>query len=225
MGRLGPKGIVGAALALALVLGLPPAEARDAKATAPAADVKGADTKAADLARIQKYLNNLRTMKAHFFQSSSDGSEAEGTLYLSRPGRLRVQYDPPTPVLIVSDGTQVHYYDSELGQVSTVSLSSTPAAVLVREDYKLGTDILVTNYQRGPGVIRLTLQDAHNADAGRLTLTFQDNPLVLRQWKVLDPQGLETTVALSDTHRDVTLSPKLFEFEPPAKKQIPFGQH
>jgi len=223
------RGIFAAVLALALGAGLPPAEARDAKATVPAAAAKPAakpaDTKASDLARIEKYMNNLRTMSAHFFQSSSDGSEAQGTLYLSRPGKLRVQYDPPTPILIVSDGSQVHYYDSELGQVSTVGLSSTPAAVLVRESYKLGTDIRVVKYERGPGAIRVTLEDAKNPDAGKLTLTFQDDPLVLKQWRVIDPQGIETTVALSDPRRDVALSPKLFEFQNPAKKQIPFGNN
>jgi outer membrane lipoprotein-sorting protein len=219
------RGIFAAAVALALALGTVPGEAREAKATPPAADVKGADTKAADLARIEKYMNDLRTMSAHFLQSTSDGGEAEGTLYLSRPGKLRVEYNPPNPILIVSDGTQVHYYDSELGQVSTIGLSSTPAAVLVRESYKLGTDIHVVNYERGPGVIRVTLEDANNTDAGQLTLTFQDNPLILKQWKVLDAQGVETTVALTDPRRDVALSPKLFVFENPAKTQVPFGNN
>src|SRR3972149_6806408 len=118
--------ILGAVVGAALVLGLPPAEARDAKAkpAAAGAGLKGADAKAADLARIEKYLNNMRTMSAHFFQSTSGGG-AEGTLYLARPGRLRVEYSPPTPVLIVSDGNQVHYYDFELNQVSTIGLSAT----------------------------------------------------------------------------------------------------
>lgn len=221
------RGILAAALAIALFAGVAPAEALEAKAAAPAVEQTAArpDTEAGDLARIQTYMNGLRTMSAHFFQSSSDGSEAEGTLYLSRPGKLRVQYDPPTPILIVSDGTQVHYYDSELGQVSTVALSSTPAAVLVRDDYKIGTDIRVLHYERGPGAIRVTLEDSKNPDAGKLTLTFQDKPLVLKQWKVTDPQGIVTTVALSDSRRDVMLSPKLFEFQNPAKNQVPFGNN
>jgi len=224
MGRWA-NAILGAVVGVALVLGLPPAEARDAKAkaTAAAADVKAGDTKAADLARIEKYMNNLRTMSAHFYQSTSDGGQAEGTLYLARPGRLRVEYDPPTPVLIVSDGNQIHYYDSELNQVSTVSLSSTPAAVLVRDKYDLSGDIRVTDYERGPGVIRVTLQDTKNPDAGKLTLIFQDDPLALRQWKVIDPQGIETVVALSDSRRDVALSPKLFDFTDPTRPVSPFG--
>ncbi len=203
-------------LAAALLLAVSPL------AAAPA-DTTGADAKAQDLARIEKYMNDLHTMSAKFLQSTSDGSTAQGKLYIQRPGLIRVEYDPPTPVLIVSDGTQVHYYDSQLGQVSTVSLSDTPAAVLVRNSYKLGTDVNVVNYDRGPNVIRLTLQDAKNSDAGQLSLTFQDNPLSLQQWKIKDPQGTETTVALFDPHRDIQLNPKLFEFIDPAKGQVPFG--
>lgn len=216
---------IGIFAALVLGLGLMPAAALYAKPAAPAAsaDVKGADTKAADLTRIEKYMNNVRTMTARFLQSTSDGGEAQGTLYLSRPGKLRLEYDPPTPVLIVSDGNLVHYYNSELNQVSQVSLSSTPASVLVRDTYKLDGDIRVTNYERGPGVIRVTLTQANNPDAGSLELTFEDNPLILKQWKVTDPQGVVTTVALSDTHRDVTLSPKLFDFTDPTRPVNPFG--
>lgn len=206
-------------LAAAALLALAPL----ARAAPPAADLTGADTKASDLARVEKYLNNLRTMKADFLQSTNDGRIAEGTLYLQRPGRLRVEYSPPTPVLIVSDGRHVYYYDSELNQVNSGNLSDTPAAVLVRESYKLGTDVKVVRYERGPGVIRLTVRDSKNPDAGELDLTFQDSPLVLKQWRVVDPQGVEITVALSNTRRDVPLEPKLFEFTDPTKTPLPFG--
>ncbi|MGB8275684.1 MAG: outer membrane lipoprotein carrier protein LolA [Alphaproteobacteria bacterium] len=177
----------------------------------------------ADIARIEKYLNNLRTMRARFLQSTQDGATAEGTVYLARPGKLRIEYDPPTPVLIVSDGTLVHYYDSELGQVSTVRLSETPAAVLVRDNYDLSGDDSVTKFERGRSVLRITLRDTRHPDAGLLTLTFQDQPLALKQWKVVDQQGVETIVALSDSRRDVTLAPTLFEFTDPTRRPAPFG--
>ena len=127
-------------------------------------------------------------------------------------------------MLIVSDGNQVHYYDFELNQVSTIGLSATPAAVLVREKYNLSNgDIHVTEYERGPGVIRVTLQDSKNPDVGSLALTFQDSPMTLKQWKVTDAQGVVTTVALSEARQDVALSPKLFDFTDPTRPVSPFG--
>jgi len=178
-----------------------------------------------DIKRIERYLNNIRTMTARFLQSTSKGGLAEGTLYLARPGRLRVEYDPPMPVLIVADGTWLYYYDSELGQVNRMRLSETPAAALVRAHYDFSTgDLRVAGFKRGPGTLRLTLENMKNPDSGRLTLTFSDHPLILRKWKVLDAQGVETTVSLLDTRRDVPLAPKLFEFHDPTKPPIPFGQ-
>ena len=159
------RALAGAVLIASGLTALPHADASAAAAaTAPAAVHSKQD--AADVARVQKYLNSLRTMTARFLQYGPDGSTAEGTLYLSRPGRLRVEYDPPTPVLIVSDGRLVHYYDSELRQVSTVRLSETPAAVLVRDKYDFSKDIRIIALQRGPGVLRVTLQDVDNPDTG-----------------------------------------------------------
>jgi outer membrane lipoprotein-sorting protein len=201
---------------------LPHADLSAAAAAAAPAAVRSKQD-AADIARVEKYLNNLRTMTARFLQSAADGSTAEGTLYLSRPGRLRLEYDPPTPVLVVSDGRLVHYYDSELKQVSTVRLSDTPAAVLVRETYDFSKDVRITALERGPGVLRVTLQDVNNPETGQLTLTFQENPFVLKQWRVVDAQGQVTTVALSDSRRDVALAPDLFEFVDPTKPRAPFG--
>ena len=103
------------------------------------------------------------------------------------------------------------------------SLSDTPAGVLVRDKYEFGKGIKVLNYERGPNVIRVALQDTKNPDAGVLDLTFEDNPLSLKQWRIVDQQGVEITVALSNERRDVPLEPKLFEFNDPTKQQIPFG--
>jgi outer membrane lipoprotein-sorting protein len=209
-----------------LAAALGPAVSGGGAAAAPVAgqSVPGwSEEDAADIARLERYLNNIRTMRARFLQTTSDGGYAEGTLYIARPGRLRIEYDPPVPVLIVSDGTWLHYYDDELRQANRLRLSDTPAAVLVRDRFDLGDTLSVVDFERGPASLRITLEDPANPDAGRLTLTFSDRPLVLRHWIVIDPQGIETKVALYDTRRDVVIPPQLFEFEDPTKRRPPFG--
>ncbi len=207
-----------AALAAVISVGLvPPAAA----ATGDQATLGQEDRE--DLERIERYLNNVRTMTARFLQSTSEGGYAEGTLFISRPGRLRIEYDPPVPVLIVSDGEWIHYFDEEIRQVNRLRLSETPAQLLVRNRLQLGEKVRVVGFERGPGTIRVTLEDMDHPDAGRLTLVFADRPLMLRQWKVTDAQGVETTVAIYDTHKDVPLNPTLFEFEAPADARVPFG--
>ncbi len=163
-----------------------------------------------DIQRIERYWNAVRTLQADFLQISPDGQEERGTLYLKRPGRLRVEYKPPSPILIVANGKWLTYYDAELNSVNNIRLEDTPASLLVRDRLEIGKQVVVTDFRRGPGVLRVTLADRRAMEAGRLILTFTDSPLRLRKWTVIDAQGEHTSVALQDVHLGVDLEPRLF---------------
>ena len=164
----------------------------------------------ADLKRIEIYLDNIKTMQALFQQTNPDGSTAEGELFLSRPGKLRFEYQPPVQLLIVSDGNFVAVNDLELKNVQFFPVDSTPAWFLLREAIKLSGDVTVTRFERGPKSLRVTCVQTKDPNAGAITLVFQDDPLVLKQWIVLDPQHRLTTVALVDPRQGVDLKPEMF---------------
>jgi len=86
----------------------------------------------ADVARIEEYLNGISTLSSEYYQINPDGSVAQGMFYLSRPGKLRFEYVPPSPLLVVGDGVWLHYYDRELGQVNDYPIDKTPIGVLAR---------------------------------------------------------------------------------------------
>ncbi|MBL8659836.1 MAG: outer membrane lipoprotein carrier protein LolA [Rhodospirillales bacterium] len=179
-----------------------------------AATLSAADS--ADVARIERYFNAVRTLKARFLQIASTGQTAEGDVWLKRPGRMRIAYDPPVPILIVADGTWLIYSDRELGQVSYLPLGSTPAGILVENEIRLkGGNLTITGFEHEAGVIRITLVRTASPGDGSLTLVFSDNPLQLRQWRVVDAQGVVTTVSLSDVRTGVSLGSDLFEFVDP----------
>lgn len=170
----------------------------------------------ADIARAEDYLNGVTTLKARFLQVSPNGVSVEGDAYLSRPGKLRLQYDPPSPLLVVADGTFLIIHDSQLGEPSYLPLGSTPAGVLVRPGVKLeGGDVTVTRVVRLPGVVRISLVEADDPAAGELTLVFSDKPFALKQWQVKDAQHQVTTVSLFQAQNGLSLDPKLFEFKDP----------
>lgn len=170
----------------------------------------------ADVARAQDYLNSITTLKARFLQIAGNGNQAEGTAYLSRPGKMRLQYDPPSPMLVVADGSFLIVHDKDLGEPSYIPLGSTPAGVLVRDNVQLiGNDVTVTRVLRLPGVLNISLVEADEPDAGELTLVFSESPFALRQWRVVDAQGTTTTVSLYESQTGVKLDPKLFEFKNP----------
>ncbi|WP_374439917.1 outer membrane lipoprotein carrier protein LolA [Stella sp.] len=167
----------------------------------------------ADIARVETYLSGVRTLQARFVQVASNGAYAEGTFYLSRPGKLRFQYDPPTPLLIVSDGTVVYSYDTALKQTTQIPVNLTPLWFLLRERIALSGDVTVTKYDRQAGVLRIALVQTKDPGAGSVELAFQSEPLALRQWTVTDAQGITTNIALAETRQDVRLDGKLFVFD------------
>lgn len=174
------------------------------------------DKDKADVARAEEYLNSITTLKARFLQIAGNGNQAEGTAYLARPGRMRLQYDPPSPLLVVADGTFLIVHDKELGEPSYIPLGSTPAGVLVRENVRLiGQDVTVTRVVRLPGVLNISLVETDEPEAGEITLVFSESPFALRQWRVVDAQGSTTTVSLYEAQNGLKLDSKLFEFKNP----------
>ncbi|HET9019355.1 MAG TPA: outer membrane lipoprotein carrier protein LolA [Acetobacteraceae bacterium] len=169
----------------------------------------------ADLARIQAYLNGIHTLKAHFLQVAPNGSTSEGTAWMQRPGRMRFQYDPPTPLLLVAGHGLFVYYDRELRQVTNIPLGSTPLGLLLRSDITLSGDVTVTGFTRAPGQIQVTLLRTGSPGDGSLTLVFADNPLALRQWVVTDAQRRETTVTLYNVELGGTFDQAMFTLVDP----------
>jgi outer membrane lipoprotein-sorting protein len=171
----------------------------------------------ADLARVTQYLNSIKTMSARFQQYSNNGGTATGVLYLSRPGHMRFEYDAPTPILLVADGMFVIYYDKSLNQTSYLPIGSTPAWFLLRDNITLN-DVTVTKFERGPGVIRVSMVVTKEPDNGTVSMTFGDHPLELKQWAVTDPTGKTTTVVLVDPRIGAPVDPNLFVFKEPSKR-------
>lgn len=171
----------------------------------------------ADIQRVEAYLNGITTLKARFLQISPNGAAAEGTAYMHRPGRLRLDYDPPAQVQVVADGRFLIYYDKELNQTSYLGLNDTPAGILVRAHVRLiGGDVAVVDVSRGPGAVAVTLVQVKDPGAGEITLVFTERPFELKQWRVRDPQGQVTTVSLFGIETGMQLNPRLFRFVEPS---------
>jgi len=168
-----------------------------------------------DLQRVEQYLNGIRTLTARFTQYSPDGGTAEGVLYLSRPGHMRFEYDAPSPIMLLADGTWVIYYDKNLKQVTYLPIGSTPAWFLLRNDISLEGDVTITKFERGPGVLRATLVETKHPENGTVTLTLSDKPMELKQWSLVDAQNKTTTVVLSEPRIGAPIDPTVFAFDDP----------
>jgi outer membrane lipoprotein-sorting protein len=179
----------------------------------------------AAIERIEAYFNGVRSLRARFLQAASTGQIAEGSVALQRPGRMRIEYDPPVPVLIVADGRWLIYHDRNLNQISYLPLGSTPAGILVEDRVDLdGGALTIVDFSRSAGVIRITVVRTATPADGSLTLVFSEAPLELQQWRVVDAQGVTTTVSLSEIETGVRLDPALFRFTDPRGRPPDFPE-
>ena len=166
-----------------------------------------------ELQRVAAYLNNIRTMTAQFQQVANNGGASTGQVWVSRPGRMRFEYNPPNAITLLADSTSVYYWDKELNQTSKYELRQTPAWFFLRDPISFGADVVVTRFERVGGRLRVTVVESARPDAGSLTLVFTENPIALRQWTVVDQQGKTTTVTLTNLQFGMALDPRMFQYQ------------
>jgi outer membrane lipoprotein-sorting protein len=166
----------------------------------------------ADLARIEAYLNGIHTLRAHFVQTAPDGSLSQGLAVMERPGRMRFQYDPPAPFLLIANYGILFFHDAQLNQTTNIPLGRTPLGILLAEQTTLSGDVTVTRFVRLPGQFQVSLVRTASPGEGSLTLIFADNPIALRQWTVTDQQGKQTRVAFTNMELGTHIDASLFDY-------------
>jgi outer membrane lipoprotein-sorting protein len=168
------------------------------------------------ITQVETYLNAEKGMTANFLQVADDGSTRTGKAWLERPGRMRFEYDPPDPQLLVAGFGVLTYYDPQLGQTSNIPLGSTPLGILLATHVDLNSaGVDVTAISQAPGEDDITLVRHGKTSEGTLTLVFATNPLDLRQWVVTDAQGHQTRVSLYDVTAGGPYPDRLFQFQAP----------
>jgi outer membrane lipoprotein-sorting protein len=166
-------------------------------------------------AQYERYLNELKTLSGEFTQVNAKGQTVTGTIQISRPGKMRLVYNPPSSLLIVADGKWLITKDREADQVDYVTLEKTPAAFILKPRVRFQGDVEVTNVVPKEETTEISLIQKDDPDAGYITLVFQDNPISLKEWSVIDAQGAETRVILSNIKTGVHFPEELFDIESP----------
>jgi outer membrane lipoprotein-sorting protein len=170
---------------------------------------------------ISARLNDVATLKGNFVQVNPDGNLTQGVFYIAKPGRMRFEYDAPTPTLIVADGRTVAVANTKLNTVDRYPLSETPLGLVLGSGIDLKNETALVSLAHQPGTIVIGARSNSNMSRANISLVFSDPGYELRQWTVIDNQGLVTTVALRDLVPGATLSPSLFLL--PDKN--PFARH
>ncbi len=182
---------------------------------------------AADQALVDKavaYLQDLAEAKGRFIQTDARGATSTGELFLKRPGKARFAYDPPSGLLVVSDGGAVAIADSRLKTFDSYPLGATPLSLFLAKTIRLDRGVRVTRVSRMSDGFAITARDGKKETAGELTLSFTDNPMSLAGWTVVDAQGRSTQVRISGLERASGLDPGLFVLKDPRPRNVGRGR-
>ena len=166
---------------------------------------------------INRFLNSFRTLKGEFTQVSPRGRVSTGKVFIAKPGRMRFEYTPPHPLVIVSDGTWVAIRNKARDKVDYYPLSKTPLKLVLARNVDLLRDATVQRVEGREGYIVVTLKARDKSVPGSLLLIYDPQAKVLKQWTVIDPQGRRTTITLSQLQKDVPMEARLFRVKRPGE--------
>lgn len=174
--------------------------------------------KLAAVEQVSAYFNKMRTMQGDFNQVGPKGHVSTGTFYIAKPGRLRFEYAPPNPFVVVADGTWVTIKNNAKETADQYPLAATPLRLVLADNVDLKKQAAILAVEKSDGVTTLTLEDKDKMVPGQLVLVFDTAKDELQQWVIVDGQGRRTTISLSSLVAGVDPDPKLFRVELPQRR-------
>lgn len=164
------------------------------------------------------YLQGLTSARGRFVETGPGGQSRSGAFYLQRPGRMRFEYDAPSNLLVVADGSNVKRWDPRLNSFQQAPLGRTPLRVFLAREIRLDRNVNIERVARTSDGFTLTARDPQAPNQGSLTLAFGGSPLRLREWTVTDAQGQRTRVQLVTLQPASGLDPSLFQLRDPTRR-------
>jgi outer membrane lipoprotein-sorting protein len=168
------------------------------------------DEQRAAVMRVNDYINSFTTLRGEFVQTSDKGQSVKGVVMLSKPGKIRFDYAPPSPLLIVSDGKWLTIKNKVKERGDQVPLRATPLRLIVAPKIDLLSETVVLSVEEADGLTSLALADKKDQMGGYIVLIFDNTQNALQQWIIVDGKGRRTTVQFANLEMDVELNQKLF---------------
>ncbi len=172
------------------------------------------DKQKAQAAKVSSYLSSLQTLVGNFVQVGPDGTKTKGDFYIQKPGKVRFEYDAPTPIEIIADGSSLAVRDRNLTTQDIYPLSQTPLRFLLSDRIDLMKDTNVVSVTADDVFISVTIEEKQAlVGTSRLMLMIGAKDGQLKQWTVTDPQGYDTTVAVYNLDATKKVDPGLFKID------------
>src|SRR3954453_2793984 len=164
--------------------------------------------------KVSAYLTRVQVMSGDFAQVGPDGRRSQGQFYVQKPGKIRFDYDSPSRIDIIADGSSVVVRDRKLATQDVYPLSQTPLRFLLADRIDLLKDATVTAVSADDTYVTVLVEEKHAViGTSKLMMMFGAKDFQLKQWIVTDPQGYDTTVALSNLDTAKRPDPDMFRID------------
>ena len=164
--------------------------------------------------KVNNYLSNMQVLSGKFVQVGPDGRRTEGLFYISKPGRVRFEYNDPSPIELIADGQSVVVRDRKLATQDVYPLSQTPLRFLLADHVDLMKDSSLTAVYADDVFITVVIEERNGlVGTSRLMIMFGAKDMQLKQWTVTDPQGYDTTVAVYNLDNSRRPDPNMFKID------------
>ena len=168
----------------------------------------------AQVDKVSAYLSGMHQLAGNFVQVGPDGSRVKGEFYMQKPGRVRFEYDPPSPIEIIADGQSVVVRDRKLATQDLYPLSQTPLRFLLSDRIDLLRDTNVVAVRTDDLYVTVVIEERQALiGTSRLMMMLGAKDYQLKQWTVTDPQGYDTTVAVSNLDTSKRPDPGMFRID------------
>jgi len=182
------------------------------------ADVGFSPEQIAAVKSLGRYFNGIRDIKGQFTQVGPQGNVSTGVFYISKPGRMRFEYAPPNPFIVVSDGTWVTIKNNARNKADQYPLSATPLRLVLANQVDLMSEADIKSVNVQDGLTTVVLEDKDGLVPGQLILVYDNKRKELQSWVIVDGQGRRTTISLDNIEAANHPDPKLFAVSMPAHK-------
>jgi len=164
--------------------------------------------------RVDTYLSGTQVLSGDFIQVGPDGTKTKGQFFISKPGKVRFEYDPPSPIDIIADGQSVVVRDRKLATQDVYPLSQTPLRFLLSDHVNLLKDTNLVALYTDDVFITVVVEEKNPlVGTSRLMIMFSSTDMQIKQWTVTDPQGYDTTVAVYNLDTTKRPDPNLFRID------------
>ncbi len=161
---------------------------------------------------ISDHFTKVPTMAGEFIQFDPKGNQTNGKFYIQRPGKIRFNYNDPTPIKIISNGKTVAVNNRKLKTWDFYPLKKTPLSLVLGSKMALDPKTIraVTS---DADLTTIVMGDDRIFGNSEITMMFDPTTFDLRQWIIKDAQGKETTVMIFNVQKNVKIPAKYFKVD------------